>query len=381
MHVTEQVRSVARSNNEFALDLYGQLRATDTGNLFFSPASISTALAMTYAGAEGETEQEMAETLNFDLPEDQVHSAFASLMSLLGAPPDESYELRVANRLWGQEDYGFLPAYLETTRENYGAELAQVDFVNKTGQVRKEINAWIEEQTNNKIKDLLPPGSVDRLTRLVLTNAVYFKGKWEHEFDKEATRDAPFTVSPDEQVEVPLMFQKRKFKYGETAELQLLEMGYQGQDLSMLLLLPKKVDDLAAIEEKLSGENLEKWSAGMRKKEVRTYIPRFELTEEFQLNSMLSALGMPSAFEPGRADFSGMNGKKDLYITAALHKAFVDVNEEGTEAAGATGIVMGITSMPTEPTVFRADHPFIFLIRHDPTGSILFMGRVTNPRQ
>ncbi|MGM0489739.1 MAG: serpin family protein [Planctomycetota bacterium] len=381
MHVTEQVRSVARSNNEFALDLYGQLRATDTGNLFFSPASISTALAMTYAGAEGETEQEMAETLNFDLPEDQVHSAFASLMSLLGAPPDESYELRVANRLWGQEDYGFLPAYLETTRENYGAELAQVDFVNKTGQVRKEINAWIEEQTNNKIKDLLPPGSVDRLTRLVLTNAVYFKGKWEHEFDKEATRDAPFTVSPDEQVEVPLMFQKRKFKYGETAELQLLEMGYQGQDLSMLLLLPKKVDDLAAIEEKLSGENLEKWSAGMRKKEVRTYIPRFELTEEFQLNSMLSTLGMPSAFEPDRADFSGMNGKKDLYITAALHKAFVDVNEEGTEAAGATGIVMGITSMPTEPTVFRADHPFIFLIRHDPTGSILFMGRVTNPRQ
>jgi len=376
--VSERVQSIARSNNQFAFDLYGQLRSS-SGNLFFSPTSISTALAMTYAGAEGETEQEMAKTLNLDLPEAQVHPAFASLIASLNAPEKEAYELRVANRLWGQRGYGFLPKYLETTREDYGAELAQVDFINKTEQVRREINAWIEEQTNDKIKDLIPSGALDRLTRLVLTNAVYFKGKWEHEFDKKATHDAPFTVSTGEKIDVPLMFQKEKFRYGEIGELQLLEMPYKGDDLSMLVLLPRKADGLAAIEKQLSVEKLDEWSSRMRRQEVRTYIPRFKLTEEFQLNSMLSALGMPSAFAPGKADFSGMNGKKDLYITAALHKAFVDVNEEGTEAAAATGIVVGALSIEPEPKVFRADHPFVFFIRHNPTGSILFMGRVTNP--
>jgi serpin B len=301
-------------------------------------------------------------------------------MAALNAPEDKSYELRIANRLWGQTGYGFLRSYLETTRDDYGAELAQVDFVNQTEQVRREIDAWVEQQTNDKIKDLIPSGALDSLTRLVLTNAVYFKGKWEHEFDKKATQDAPFTVSADEKVDVPLMFQKERFRYGETGELQLLEMPYKGGDLTMLVLLPKKADGLAAIEEKLSAENLDKWSSGMRKQKVRTYIPRFKLTEEFQLNSMLSALGMPSAFDPDKADFSGMNGKRDLYITAALHKAFVDVNEEGTEAAAATGIVVGVLSVEPEPKVFRADHPFAFVIRHNPTGSILFMGRVMNPR-
>jgi serpin B len=300
-------------------------------------------------------------------------------MAALNAPEDKGYELRIANRLWGQRGYGFLSSYLETTRENYGAELAQVDFDSQAEQVRREINAWVEEQTNDKIKDLIPSGALDSLTRLVLTNAVYFKGKWEHEFDKKATQDTPFTLSAGEKIDVPLMFQKKRFRYGETGELQLLEMPYKGDDLSMLVLLPKKVDGLAAMEEKLSAESLAQWSSEMRRQEVRTYIPRFKLTEEFQLNSMLSALGMPSAFAPTKADFSGMNGKRDLYITAALHKAFVDVNEEGTEAAAATGIVIGVTSVRPEPKVFRADHPFVFFIRHNPTGSILFMGRVTNP--
>ena len=378
MQVPEEVRSIARSNNEFAFDLYGQLRCSP-GNIFFSPTSISTALAMTYAGAEGQTEKEMTEALNLDLPEQEVHPAFASLMAALNAPEDKSYELRVANRLWGQTGYGFLPSFLETTRDNYGAELAQVDFVSQTEQVRREINAWVEQQTNDKIKDLIPSGSLDRLTRLVLTNAVYFKGKWVHEFDKKATQDAPFTLSTGEKIDVSLMFQKEGFRYGETGELQLLEMPYKGGDLSMLVLLPKKVDGLAAIEGMLSAESLDEWSSGMRKQKVRTYIPRFKLTEKFQLNTMLSALGMPSAFAPQKANFSGMNGKRDLYITAALHKAFVDVNEEGTEAAAATGIVIGVTSVRPEPKVFRADHPFVFFIRHNPTGSILFMGRVTNP--
>lgn len=379
MKVSQEVQAIAKSNDAFAFDLYSQLRSDD-GNLFFSPTSISTALAMTYAGAEGDTEKELATTLNFSLPEAEVHPAFASLMAKLNAPEKDAYELRIANRLWGQTGYGFLPKYLAITRTDYGAELAQVDFINEAEQARRRINGWVEKQTNDKIKDLIPQGAVDSLTRLVLTNAIYFKGKWEHEFDKKGTKDAPFTVSADEKIDVPMMFQKERFKYGETADLQLLEMPYNGDDLSMLVLLPKEVDGLAAVEKKLSAENLDKWTKGMRKLEVQTHIPRFKLTEQFQLNSTLSALGMPSAFNPGRADFSGMNGKKDLYITAAIHKAFVEVNEEGTEAAAATGIVVGVTSLPPPPKVFRADHPFVFMIRDSRTGSILFLGRVTNPK-
>lgn len=225
--ISEEVQAITTSNNEFAFDLYGQLRK-DEGNLFFSPSSISTALAMTYAGAEGETEKEMATTLNFTLPKAEIHSAFAAMMATLNAPEKDAYELQMANRLWGQTGYGFLPKYLAVTSKDYGAELAQVDFINEAEQARKEINAWVEKQTNDKIKDLIPQGAVNSLTRLVLTNAIYFKGKWEHEFDKKATKDAPFTVSARENVDVPLMFQKERFKYGETAELQLLEMPYKG---------------------------------------------------------------------------------------------------------------------------------------------------------
>ncbi len=377
--VWKEVQAVAKSNNEFAFDLYGQLRK-DEGNLFFSPTSISTALAMTYAGAEGETEEEMAKTLSFTLPKSEVHSAFASMMATWNAPKKDAYEVRIANRLWGQTGYGFLPKYLAITRKDYGAELAQVDFINAAEQARNQINAWVEKQTNDKITDLISPGAVNSLTRLVLTNAIYFKGKWKHEFDKKATKVAPFTVSVKEKADVSLMFQKERFKYGETAELQLLELPYKGDDLSMLVLLPKKADGLSSIEDKLNRDNLDEWSKGMRKQEVQAYIPHFKLTEEFQLNSMLSALGMPSAFDPGKANFSGMNGKRDLYISAALHKAFVDVNEEGTEAAAATGFVVGTYSLPRKPKVFRADHPFVFMIRDDLTGSILFLGRVVNPQ-
>jgi serpin B len=377
---SKELQAIAKSNNRFAFDLYGRLRTND-GNLFFSPTSISTALAMTYAGAEGGTEKEMATVLRFTLPEAEVHQAFASLMATLNAPKKDTYELRMANRLWGQTGYGFLPEFLGTTSKQYGAELAQVDFVNKAEKSRQEINAWVERQTNNKIMDLLPPNSVSDLTRLVLTNAIYFKGKWRHEFDKKATKNAPFTMSATEKVDVPLMFQKQRFKYGEMGELQLLEMGYKGDDLSMLVLLPKKVDGLQRLEKELTADNLDKWSSAMLMREVQTYLPRFKLTEQFQLNSMLAGMGMPSAFDPGKADFSGMNGKRDLFISAAVHKAFVDVNEEGTEAAAATGVVVGVTSLPPPPKVFRADHPFVFMIRENRTGSILFMGRVTNPKR
>ena len=376
--VSEEVQTLAKSNNEFAFDLYSKLAKRD-GNLFLSPTSISTALAMTSAGAEGVTAKEMATTLNFTQPEEEVHSAFASLMAMLNAPEKDAYELRMANRLWGQTGYGFLPKYLATTKKQYGAELAQLDFVNQPDKSRKEVNTWVEEQTNDKITDLLPQGSITDMTRLVLTNAIYFKGKLEHEFDKKETKDSPFTTAAGKKVESPLMFQSEKFKYSETEDVQLLEMPYKGDDLSMLVVLPKKVEGLSAVEKNLNAGNVEKWTAAIRKQEVKTHIPRFKLTEEFQLNSTLAELGMPSAFDPGKANFTGMNGRKDLFISAAIHKAFVEVNEEGTEAAAATGIVVGVTSLPPEPKVFRADHPFVFMIRDNRTGSILFMGRVVNP--
>jgi len=381
MKSSEEVRQVAHSGNEFAFHLYGQLRTTHSGNLFFSPTSISTALAMTYAGAEGETEKEMADVLNFSLPETETHAAFAELTDIFNAAEDSPYELRVANRLWGQTGYGFLPEFLAVTRKQYGAELAQVDFINETEQTRREINAWIARQTNDKIKDLIPRGAIDTLTRLVLTNAVYFQGTWEHTFDKRSTRDAPFTTAGGEKVDVPLMYQKEHFSYAKVDDLQVLEMPYKGDDLSMLILLPAEADGLAALEEKLTTKNLKAWTDSMRRKEVRTYVPRFQFTEQFMLNSPLAALGMTRAFNAQKADFSGMNGKRNLYITAAVHKAFVDVNEEGTEAAAATGIVVGATAAPIDPIIFRADHPFVFMIRDGRTGSILFLGRVVNPKE
>jgi serpin B len=378
--VADDVRAISNSNNQFAFDLYGQLRTEESGNLFFSPTSISTALAMTYAGAAGQTEKEMANVLHFRLQDDQIHSAYASLHAILNRPEKQAYELRIANRLWGQMGYGFLPDFLATTRKQYGAELAQVDFMRQTEAARQEINTWVEDETKNKITDLIPRSALDSMTRLVLTNAIYFKGKWANPFDKKATKNAPFNLSENGKVEAPLMFQKEKFRYSETDTLLLLELPYVGDDLSMLVLLPKKVNGLPALEKMLSADNLETWSSRLRKQEVQTYIPRFKLTEQFQLNATLSTLGMPSAFQPNKANFSRMNGKSDLFISAALHKAFVDVNEEGTEAAAATGIVVGVTSIQPRPVVFRADHPFVFLIREKNTGSVLFMGRVMNPQ-
>jgi serpin B len=381
LFVSDELKSLCESNNRFALDMYAQLAKSQSGNMFFSPTSIATALAMTYAGAEGVTQKEMAEALRLNLPEDQVHKAFASLMSRLNPSQPEAFELNMANRLWGQEGEKFLEEFLAITREAYGAELAELDFVRNAELARTQINAWVEQQTKERIKDLIPEGVLSSLTRLVLTNAIYFKGMWELEFDEKATKDAPFTVTAGTKVTVPMMAQKSKFKYAGTETVQLLEMPYKGDALSMLVLLPREVDGLSALEKELSAERLDAWISSMRSVEVQVYFPRMELTGEFQLNSMLAALGMPTAFSATQADFSGMNGKRDLFISAAIHKAYVKVNEEGTEAAAATGIVMRTLSMPRPPEVFRADHPFVFAIRENQTGGILFLGRLVNPGQ
>ena len=381
--VTPDARQLAQSNNQFALDLYGRLGAKESGNLFFSPYSISTALAMTYAGAEGQTQKQMAEVLGFSLPEERLHAAFGSLRAV-SQPGDSKagFQLRVANRLWGQRGYSIRPDFQRTAASGYGAELAPLDFAAQTEAARQTINRWVEQQTEQKIQNLIGPGMLDPSTRLVLTNAIYFKGAWTDEFKKTATKEAPFQLSAGEKTNAMLMHQTDDFKYASVDDLQILEMPYgQQRQLSMVVLLPQKVDGLAQLEKKLSSKNLEAWLAGLRSKEVRVYLPRFQMTSQFQLKDALQSLGMTLAFSPSQADFSGISTQEELYISAAIHKAFVDVNEQGTEAAAATGVFLAPASAPApqEPVVFRADHPFIFLIRDNRSGGILFLGRLMNP--
>lgn len=374
-----EIDSLVQGNTAFACDLYARLAETESGNLFFSPASISTALGMTYAGARAETAAEMAETLHFALPPERLHAAFAKLNQVLNAP-SKDYQLSIANRLWGQRTFTFLPEFLQVTRKQYGAELAAVDFQGQTEAARRQINAWVEQQTRHKIQDLIPAGAVDSLTRLVLTNAIYFKGRWSAPFDKKATRAAPFHVSAEREVDVPMMSQTKSFGYASVGDVQLLELPYgKQQHLAMIVLLPQKIDGLAELERQLSAEKLRAWTTKLTRTEVQVYLPKFQITSEFSLNASLEALGMRRAFDPEQADFSGMSSQDKLFVSAALHKAFVEVNEEGTEAAAATGIVIGVLSERPEPPVFRADHPFAFLIRDNRTGSILFLGRFVGP--
>jgi len=380
---SQDVAAVVGGNNQFAFDLYGELARQQEGNLFFSPYSISTALAMTYAGARGNTEAQMADTLHFTLPQDRLHPAFGTIISDFNDGQREGYELNVANRLWGQQGYNFVPEFLSTTRNHYGAELAQVDFIGQTEQSRQTINYWVEEQTKQKIKDLIPQGGVTPATRLVLTNAIYFKGDWRYQFDPALTRDAPFQVAADRQIDVQMMHQVNQLKYRAFPDFQMLELPYTGEDLSMLALLPNEPDGLAALESWLTAESLDQSIDQLQQKNVWVFLPKFEMTSRFGLALTLALLGMPNAFDPGAADFSGINGQRDLFISEVIHKAFVQVNEKGTEAAAATAVLVSVTTSIgpyVPPPVFRADHPFLLLIRDNRTESILFMGRVTEPK-
>jgi serpin B len=338
---------------------------------------------MTYAGAEGVTARQMAQTLHFSSPKSQLNPAFKRLeASLNGSDAAAGLQLRVANRLWGQQGFHFLPAFLQTTRDNYGAELGALDF-KQPETARREINAWIDEHTEHKIQDLIAPGVLDASTRLVLTNAIYFKANWTSEFSKSHTTDAPFHLPGGQQITVPLMQQTHRFRYAEAEGMQLLELPYgRANQCSMLILLPKQVDGLSAVEKQLTYTTLQRWSASLQSRQVRTYLPKFKLTAEFELSGALGSLGMPLAFSQ-QADFSGMCDQEKLFISAVIHKAFVDVNEEGTEAAAATAVAMramAIRPSPEEPVEFRADRPFVFLIRDQRTDSILFLGRLANPQ-
>jgi len=378
----KDLAEVAAGNNRFALDLYAKLAAGRKGkNLFFSPNSISTALAMTRAGARGNTAKEMDKVLHFTLAQDKLNPAFKELLAALDADPKKKgFELAVANRLWGQQGYNFLPGFLATTRDSYGAGLEALDFKGATEAARRTINAWVEKKTKDKIKELLKQGVLSPDMRLVLTNAIYFKGDWASQFKKDRTRDGVFTVKAGETVKVPMMHQTEKFRYRAGKGFQALGLPYAGDELSMVIFLPTKADGLAALEKSLTAENLDQYLPARWKRKVVVSIPKFTMTSEFSLKETLSAMGMKDAFAGGKADFSGMDGSRGLFIGAVIHKAFVDVNEEGTEAAAATAVVVGVTSMPAPPPVFRADRPFLFMIRDDRTGSILFMGRVMNPK-
>jgi len=374
------IQTVVQSNSAFAFDLYQQLRSSE-GNLFVSPYSISTALAMTYAGARGDTQKQMKKTLRFSLDQEKLHPAFAELQTGLNELQEAgNFELNVANSLWPQHDYKFLDEYLSLTKRHYGVSITPVDYsVLAREETRKLINKWVEDKTEDKIKDLIPPGSFNDLTRLVLANAIYFKGIWAHQFDPVKTIDVSFYVSPLESVKTPMMRQEEDFRYAEFKSLQIVELPYLGEGLSMLILLPRRIEGIEKLEESLSIENLNFWRNGLEERKVIVFLPRFTISSKFNLGRTLGAMGMRDAFVFGKANFAGMDGRSDwLFIGDVIHQAFVDVNERGTEAAAAT-VVVGLGGGMALPPTFRADHPFLFLIQEKMTGSILFFGRVTDP--
>ncbi|MGD0628009.1 MAG: serpin family protein [Terracidiphilus sp.] len=377
---TPDQAEAVEGNNAFAIDLYTQLRKQD-GNLFYSPESVSTAFAMAFAGARGTTSAQMAATLHFTLPPDKLHLVMGALLAGLNGP-HSGYQLHVADALWAEKDFTFLDDFLKLTSSDYGAGFNRVDFKFAPEAARATINQWVEEKTEDKIKDLLPAGSLTPSTRLVLTNAIYFKGNWQTQFDKEQTKDEDFHVSAAQNVKAPLMHLTSKLGYFNGGTFQVVDIPYKSGELSMTVLLPNDVGGLPALEQSLTSANARRWLSQLRSgAKIVLTLPKFKMTQEFQLGGTLSAMGMTQAFERGVADFSGMTGKRDLWISAAIHKAYIDVNEEGTEAAAATGIVMRGMAMqrPEPPIVFRADHPFLFFIRDNHSDAILFMGRVTDP--
>jgi len=371
-----------KGSNAFAVDLYSQLRS-QPGNLFFSPESISTAFAMAYAGARGQTAAEMQHVLHFTLPPAQLHPAMGTLLSSMNAQHN-GYQLRVADALWAQQDASFLPSYLKLVQSDYAAGFHRVNFKASPDTVSNTINHWVEQQTNNKIQNLIGHGVLTPATRLVLTNAIYFKGDWLNPFEKASTQNEEFHTSASQFVMASLMHRTGSYRYYDGGTFQALELPYSGDELSMDVLLPKANNGLPALEQSFTASAAGDWLQKLEPvdKVILTF-PRFTMTQQFELSSALSAMGMPQAFG-GAANFSGMTGKPDFTISAAIHKAFIDVNEQGTEAAAATSIIMRATAARVPfpeppPVVFRADHPFLFLIRDAKSGAILFLGRVTDP--
>ncbi|XP_032167042.1 serpin B3 [Mustela erminea] len=390
------MNSLSAANTHFAFDLFQQFKTSKKDdNIFYSPLSIVSALAMTYLGAKENTAFEMEMALHFNEVTENtegrtttdhveklgnVHHQFQKLLTELKKPTDAN-ELNIANKLYGEKNYQFLQEYMDNVKKFYLTSVESVDFKNAPEESRKKINSWVESQTHEKIKDLLPKNSLEFTTMLVLVNAVYFKGQWDNKFDKRNTVEKEFWLNKDTSKPVQMMKQVNVFKFTslEDIKAKILEIPYKGKDLSMVLLLPDEVDGLQKLEDQLTAEKLIEWtsSQNMRDNYVDLYLPRFKVEETYDLKDTLTALGMVDVFNPQRANLSGMTGTKDLLVSKVIHKSFVEVTEEGTEAASSTAVVVNVGSPPTHP--FHCDHPFLFFIRHNKTNSILFLGRVSSP--
>ena len=371
----ESVSKLANLLNDFSFDFFRKIANVEEGNVFFSPYSIFTALSMAYEGARENTANEMENVLKILQNNSQTLGSFGRIYNLLNQN-QEGYKISTANAFWTHEDYEFLKKYLDLLKNFYMAEANELDFSDNI-EAAEIINSWIEEQTNDKIKDMIQPDMLSDLTKLVLTNAIYFKGQWDSPFNPKLTYETDFELTTGQTVKVNMMSDPKNsvFNYSETEFLQILEMDYYGNDLSMLVILPKE-NNITYAESKMNFENLSKWKNNLYEKDINVEIPKFKFEKKYSLDNILQDMGIVDAFLPGVADFSGMDGTKNLFISRALHQAFVEVNEEGTEAAAATTIIMELTAVPDS---FIANHPFIFLILHKETGAILFMGRVNDP--
>ncbi|XP_062952431.1 serpin B9 isoform X1 [Cynocephalus volans] len=373
--------TLSEANGTFAISLLKILcQDNPSHNLFYSPVSISSALAMVLLGARGNTEAQMSQVLSLN-PEEDVHQGFQSLLTELNKP-GTCYLLRMANRLFGEKTCEFLSTFKKSCLQFYHAELEQLSFVKAAEESRKHINSWVSKKTEDKIQELLPGNSIDAQTRLVLVNAIYFKGRWNEQFDKEYTREMPFKINQEEQRPVQMMSQEATFRLAYVREVhaQVLELPYEGGELSMLVLLPAPGVELATVEKNLTFEKFVAWTHPdrMESTEVEVLLPRFNLQENYDMESVLRRLGMVDAFQQGRADLSALSAEKDLCLSKFVHKSFVEVNEEGTEAVASSAMLVVECCMENGPR-FCADHPFLFFIRHNRTNSLLFCGRFSSP--
>ena len=378
--------TLVNGNSKFAFDLYQALRQQGNGNLFYSPYSLSLALAMTFAGARGETETQMADTLHYLLPQDSLHPAFNSLDLELNergegakGKDDKEFRLNVVNAIWGQKDYKFLSDYLDVIAENYGAGLRLLDFAGAPEESRITINNLVSDQTEGKIKDLIKQGIISSITRMVLTNAIYFNAAWQFPFDEDNTNEARFHLLNGSDITVQMMHHTEGFGYADGDSFQAVELKYDGGELSMLILLPEE-DKFTGFEAALNSQKLDAIIGNLEMRNIILSMPKFDYESEFSLKDTLEALGMKDVFSMN-ADFSGMTGNFDLFIKDVVHKAFVSVDEAGTEAAAASAVIMDLKAGPGSPVEVTIDRPFIYLIRDIETGTILFAGRVMNPAQ
>lgn len=383
-----ELYELVAGDNAFAFDLYQALRTSD-GNLVYSPYSISLAFAMTYGGARGETATQMAATLHYSLPEAQFHSALNALDLDLAHRPDQAadvdenqrFDLSIVNALWGQDGWLFLPEYLDLLALNYGAGMRLVNFQNAPESARRQINDWVSDQTRKRIQNLIPQGAIDPATRLVLANAIYFKAFWQYQFDANRTSDEPFYLLNSATVSVPMMSDEsgKDLAYAQGDGWQAVALPYKGGLTEMVILVPD-AGTFESFEANLTAERHNEILSAMETQKVILSMPKFTFKTRYGLSDTLIQMGMQDAFDPSLADFSGMDGQRILFIGDALHEAFVAVDEKGTEAAAATVVIMGMGAMMPEGIVLTIDRPLLFFIRDVPTGTILFMGRVVDPR-